>query len=153
MGWLWPSAADVEEEEVDEELRDERAKVAFHESGHVIACDRLGIAYTEIHVSVGRTYWTGQMRSEGHVWTPEGTYRETDLAIMSLSGMTAEALYYMEQGWSRRKAWDEAESHSGTDLRHAHEYVGRRGISQAERAARRLIESRWSDVSRLAVTL
>lgn len=150
MGLFWPSATDVE---VDEELAHERAIVAHHESGHIIACDELGIAYTTIHVSVRRSYWTGQIQSEGFIWTPEGTYKETHLATMNLSGMAAEALYYMELGWSKRKAWDEAASHSGTDLRHARENVGRGGVSRAERSARNLIESCWSAVSRRAARL
>lgn len=140
---------------IDEELDHTRSLVAFHESGHAIACDRLGIPYSEIHVSVGRTYWTGQLRYKGYVTTgvterPTERKHVMDYATMCLAGKEAEALYLMEQGWRKRKAHDFAEAHAGRDLHDAQDLVGRHGMGEAERKARRLVESYWGSIRKLA---
>lgn len=151
MGWLWPSAV---EEEIDEEAQQERAKVAHHESGHIFACDRFGIPCTEIHVSVNRTYWTGRLQSHGLTMVDHIGQRDSELVVMSMSGMVAEALYYMEElGWRKRKAWDEAEANSSRDIANTVHCVGRSGRHRAERDALRLIEDNWSAVRRLAASL
>ena len=154
--WLWPSGdGDIE---TDAELEETRALVAVHEAGHAVACDVFGIPYSEIHVAVVRTYWTGQLHPSGHVLT-DVTSRddiEDDLeyAAMCLAGMEAEALYLMEVvGWRKGRARGFAEDHAGTDLRHAQEIVGRGGMYDAERKARRLVEARWRAIARLAVSL
>jgi hypothetical protein len=139
---------------VDEELDHTRSLVAFHESGHAIACDRLGIPYSEIHVSVGRTYWTGQLRYKGYVHTniterPEGR-KAMNYATMCLAGKEAEALYLMEQGWRKRKAHDFAEAHAGRDIHDAQDLVGRHGMGEAERKARRLVEAYLGSIYKLA---
>lgn len=155
MGLFW--SADVEEER-DEELDHMRSLVAFHESGHAVVCNTYGIPYSEIHVSVGRTYWTGQLQYKGYVHTdvndqPIGR-AAIEYAVMCLAGMEAEALYLMEEcGWRKNKAHSFAENHAGTDLRNAQELVSRRGMYDIERRARRLVESSWNSISRMAVLL
>lgn len=151
MSIFWPSAVEDDEDE-DEELAHTRKLVAFHESGHAAACNKLRIPYSEIHVSVNRTYWTGQLRYSGYVMTaPTDDTRAIDYATMSLAGKEAEALYLMEHlGWRKGKARSFAEDHAGTDLRHAEEAVGRRGLYDAERRARRLVEASWSSITKLA---
>lgn len=150
MGLFW---ADTVEE--DEELSHTRRLVAIHESGHAVACDVFGIPYSDIHVSVSRTYWTGQLRYQGYVMTqlsdyPEGKKALTEYATMCLAGMEAEALFLMEQGWRKGKARSFAEDHAGTDLKCAQEAVGKYGMHAVERAARGLVGSHWKSVLRLA---
>jgi len=154
MALLWPT---VTTEDDDEELTHMRTLVSIHESGHAKACDLLGIPYSEIHVSVGRTYWTGQLRYAGHVMTsvferPTGKHA-IDYATMCLAGKEAEALYLMDQGWRKRKAYDFAEGHAHADMADAEELVGRRGMYEIERRARRLVEANWSAIVRLASQL
>lgn len=153
MGLFW---GDTVEEE-DTELRNERQIVAYHEAGHIIACNEHGIPYTDVTVSVSRTYWTGQLRSSGHVALNDNAFYQYDrsvLAITALAGPATEALYYMEElGWRKSKAWREAESYSGVDLHNAQVCVGRSGLSKAERSAQYLIESHWRSVARLAAQL
>lgn len=150
MGLLWSDTA-------DEELNDERMKVTYHEAGHIIACHKFRIPYSDVTVSVSRTYWTGQLRSGGHIRLPENAfyqYDRTDLAVVALAGPAVEATYYAnEYGWCWNKAWREAENYAGIDFSNAEACVGRRGIGAIERKARYLVESQWLAVRRLAATL
>jgi len=148
MGWLWPTA--VEEE--DEELTYTRGIVAVHEAGHIRACDVYGIPYSEVHVSVTRTRWTGRLEYEGYVRTADNYQgQEMQYAAMCLAGKEAEALWLMDKyGWRKGKAYSFAEDHARADMQNAQFLVDRGGIYQAEKLARRLVESHWSRITRLA---
>lgn len=153
MGLFWGTSV----EDKDDELTDERQIVAHHEAGHMIACNRHNIPYTDVTVSVSRTYWTGQLRSSGHIHLPENAFYIYDrpiLAVVALSGIAAEAMYYMEiLGWRKSKAWQEAEDYASIDSSNADACVGKRGMREAERAAYGLISSQWGSVLRLAKQL
>ena len=149
MGLLRPTATNETE---DEELTSTRRLVAIHESGHVAGCNEYNIPYGEIHVSVNRAYWTGKLEYKGFVHTADNYKgQEMSYAAMCLAGKEAEALYLMEkQGWRKGKAHSFAEDHAGADLRNAEFLVGRRGLYDAERRARRLVESSWGSITWLA---
>jgi hypothetical protein len=139
----------------DPEIAYARALVAHHEAGHAGACDEWGIPYSSIHVSVGRDFW-GNVRLSGHVMTSKATVDELEYAAMCLAGSESEALWLMEvQGMRKGKARAVAEGHAGVDIRDAREAVQdiRGGFHEAERKARRLVESRWRRITRIADSL
>lgn len=152
MGWFSWSAVN------DPELEHELDIVRFHEGAHILGCEEYGFPYSNVTVNVGRSFFGG-IRSEGHI-TPGKVQLKSErdhvqYAAMGYAGAEGEAMFYMENGMRRGKARSLAYDNAQGDMRIVENNLNgdRRAMRDAQRAAERLIESRWRALIKIARSL
>lgn len=155
---LFGSASVVMEQDFDEELERARTIVAYHESGHVLACRLHGIRVDRVDVDVRRDRY-GEIMSRGGTWHEPYSFDDEDKgmavtsAAISLAGIEAEARYlYEHEGVRLSRARGDAQDCSTADLRHARRYTSnnRRWYREAEDLAERMVRQNWDQLVRIA---